>query len=176
VSPGGVRRILNHLETDAHDSKRLDYRLGAFSFSTDVAFWKERFLPLLRAQHPRANITPLEKSWAVVADLFDPARSDWGLRGDLFLWLEMRHMLGHVPVPDDADSLTPTIIDAFAALVGSRPDPGRNYSVKRFARGGMSSGMVCGEFWMTKMIPMLQKRLTWLQRSWERWEGPGGQG
>jgi hypothetical protein len=138
----------------------------SFAMAAETRFWKDRFLPMLRESARRANAIPLEKEWAVVADLFDPAPDQWGLRGDRFLWMEMRHALCHVEIPEEPEVLAQTITCAFAALTGVALDRQAEFYVKRFARGGMSSGMVSGQFWSERFIPLVQRRAQWLQETW----------
>ncbi len=139
---------------------------ASFDFTTDAQFWSERFIPMLRALIPRSRTAPIGKAWAVVADLFEPAPDQWGLRGDLFLWLEMRHALCHVPLPASPESLSEIIRSTYAAITGSQLTVDAEVWVPHLARGGMSSGMVSGDFWSRKWIPTLQQRLEWLQDSW----------
>src|SRR5439155_20099371 len=59
----------------------------SFRLRADTSFWQNRFLCALREYTSRTHSIPIEKEWAVVSDLFDPAPDTWGLRGDLFLWM-----------------------------------------------------------------------------------------
>jgi hypothetical protein len=137
-----------------------------FDMQADPGFWANRFLNLLREFTSRSHTTPIEKHWAVVSDLFDPAPSGWGLRGDLFLWMEMRQALCHVPIPEHSETVSRIISCTFTALTGDDLNSRAEVHVPRLARGGMSSGMVSGEFWSDIFIPMMQQRTKWLQESW----------
>ena len=114
----------------------------------------------------RSQTTPIEKHWATVTDLFDPVPDSWGLRGDLYLWLEMRSALNHVPIPEQAAALGPIISSLFFVLTGADLSPEIQVHVTRFERGGMSSGMVDGDFWYNTLIPMNQQRAQWLIEAW----------
>jgi hypothetical protein len=138
----------------------------SFSLLADPDFWLNRFSTLLRDLSSRASCVPIEKHWAVVSDIFDPAPDTWGLRGDLFLWMEMRQVLCHVPLPDRPQTLERIITSAYATLTGESLDSRSDVSVLRFARGGMSSGMVCGMFWAETFMPLVQNRSQWLFESW----------
>jgi len=140
----------------------------SFTLTADGSFWKDRFLPLLREYTSRAHIIPIEKEWAVVSDLFDPAPRTWGLRGDLFLWMEMRQALCHVEIPEQPQDLAQTISSTFSALTGRDLTRSADFLVNRFARGGMSSGMICSRFWSEEFIPLLQQRSGWLHEAWRR--------
>ena len=137
-----------------------------FEFQVDTTFWKSLFLPMLSEFAVHSDTTPLEKEWSVVSDLFDPAPEQWGLRGDLFLWMEMRQALCHVPVPENPSDLAGIIKSAFHALTGESLEDREHFSVSRFARGGMSGGGIACSFWSDKFIPMIEQRLRWLQEMW----------
>lgn len=138
----------------------------SFKMESDSAFWTDRFAVLLRSVASRANCIPIEKHWAVISDIFDPTPEYWGLRGDLFLWMEMRQTLCRIPIPDQSEKISRTISSAFFTLTGEELNSSVETSVPRFSRGGMSSGLVSGEFWMKTFIPLIQKRATWMKESW----------
>lgn len=147
--------------------QQLEYQIGeGFNFTTDAQFWQERFIPSLQSTLQRPGGAFAGEPWSVVADLFYPAPRQWGLRGDQFLWLEMRHVLSHTALPATPDDLADIIGGAHAAITGAQLAVGRDVAVPHLARGGMSSGMVSGEFWCRRWIPVLQQRLGWLQESW----------
>ncbi|MDT4843353.1 hypothetical protein FQZ97_772830 [compost metagenome] len=161
---GNAIRALTGLPLSSRQELRFD--VASFQFTTDACFWKERFIPALQIAQQRFGSAPFGKSWAVVADLFDPAPSQWGLRGDLFLWLEMRRSLCHVGLPETPEALSDIVHAAHETLAGARLSPEAETWVPHLARGGMSSGMVSGDFWCRQWIPVLRKRLQWLHESW----------
>lgn len=139
-----------------------------FTFTIEAVFFRQIFFPLVR-QVAAKKINFLERGWTVVSDLFDPAPSQWGSRGSLFLWLEMRKALCQVSIPEDEDELANIIAAAFQALTGRSliHRVGEDeFFVKRFSRGGGSSGYVSSLYWLNNFIPQLQKRLTWMQAVW----------
>ena len=140
----------------------------SFQMHADPSFWANRFLTAFRDFAARSQTTPIEKTWATVTDLFDPVPDGWGLRGDLYLWLEMRSALNHVPIPDRAETLDQIISSLFFVLTSAELSPEVQVRVSRFERGGMSSGMVDGDFWRGTFIPMIQNRAKWLRESWGR--------
>ncbi len=59
------------------------------------------------------------------------------------------------------------MLDAsFLALTGCEITALDPVYVKRFDRGGMSSGGVCVETWRDRLIPLLLQRAEWLRKSW----------
>lgn len=131
-----------------------------------TSFWADRFLPAFRECATRSRTTPLERHWATVVDLFSPIPESWGYRGDVFLWLEMKAALNNVPIPDQEMDLCWLIAAQYHALTGSSMLTEAEVHVPRLARGGMSSGMVSGEFWRETLVPLLQHRAKWLEASW----------
>ena len=138
----------------------------SFVMHASPLFWANRFLTAFRECAVRSQATPIEKHWATVTDLFDPVPDSWGLRGDLYLWLEMRGAVNHVPIPHRAEDLRPIISSLFFVLTGAELTIDVEVRVSRFERGGMSSGMVSGEFWYNVAIPIIQQRAQWLRETW----------
>ena len=137
-----------------------------FEMQVTPEFWSNRFLTAFRECAAHSRTIPIEKHWATLTDLFDPAPDGWGLRGDPYLWLEMRGALNHVSIPAQADALRPLISSLFFVLTGAELTSQVEVRVSRFERGGMSSGMVSGQFWNNTFIPMLQERAQWLSEGW----------
>lgn len=102
---------------------------------------------------PTQNPTPS------IADLFDPEPEQWGLRGDRYLWREMKKMFSNAPLPHTAAEFRDAILDAFQDLVGVRIDDGQDMCfVERYAHGGMSSGHVSLQFWSSSALSILGLR------------------
>ena len=137
----------------------------SFDFQVDTQFWKSQFFPILREFAAQSATTPLEKEWSVVSDLFDPAPKQWGLRGDLFLWMEMRQALCHVSIPENPSDLADIIRSAFHALTGRSVEKKEDSNACRFAKRGGDGG-IDSLFWIDELIPMLEQRLMWLQKMW----------
>ena len=140
------------------------FQIGGFEgFSANSGFWKTQILPALADIDARSNVIPIEQSWAVVSDLFDPAPEQWGYRGEFFLWMEMRQALSRVEIPQYPQLLEQIISSAFSALTGATLERCNELEIKRY--GGVKVGR---EFWSTKFIPLVQQRAQWLQKSWQR--------
>jgi len=81
------------------------------------------------------------------------------LRGDPYLWQEMEHALAAAPLPASPAAVADLLANLYLQLVGEALHAGRHTFVARFAHGGMSSGYVDADFWLTQGLPLLQRRL-----------------
>lgn len=93
-----------------------------------------------------------------VATLFRDRPEKWGLRGDPYLWADMRQRFERVECPATPEELTILIEEAFAGLTGlpiSHPEP---IYIEKYSHGGMSSGHVCPKFWRETALPLLRSR------------------
>jgi hypothetical protein len=136
--------------------------VAPFEMTATRLLWLDTIVPTVVQMSSKAHVSPLDCSFAVMADLFDPMPSQWGLRGDPFLWMEMRHALCHVPVPRDDATVGRILSGCFTSLTGAEPVRGDKLHVRRFSYGGMSSGMICGETWAERLLPQLRQRAQWL--------------
>lgn len=95
-----------------------------------------------------------------IGDLFADEPSQFGLRGDPWLWRALRARLSAVVRPDSRGALDRTLRTAFADEVGIPVSSRRHDRVKveRFAHGGMSSGMVSLVWWRDAGLPMVLER------------------
>lgn len=91
-------------------------------------------------------------------DLFDVAPISWGLRGDPYLWEEMKETLVDIPLPQDENLLTDVIEKTFKKLTGASFSSSKDFWVERYNHGGMSSGYVCVGYWRDEIIPLLHER------------------
>ena len=98
------------------------------------------------------------------AALFNPEPTQWGLRADPYLWRAMARALRKRPFPETADQLADLIEQEFKRLTGSPLCEAQHVSteesiyVKRYARGGMSSGHISPYFWSVTALPLLRSR------------------
>lgn len=139
---------------------------SSFEMEATSRLWRNRIIPAVVDMSARAHLIALTESYAVMSDLFDPPPAQWGLRGDPFLWRAMRQALCHVPVPSEDQATARALRGCFVALTGEEPRRGVDFRVERFARGGMSSSMVCGEAWAERLLPALEERARWLRTAW----------
>lgn len=88
-------------------------------------------------------------------ELMQSRPKQWGLRGDPYLWDEIRQHLANVRVPINQDTLTQIIQQAFEDITGQPINNGSNIFIERYSQGGISSGRVSSHFWNNKAIPFL---------------------
>lgn len=92
------------------------------------------------------------------SDLFEPEPEKWGLRGDPYLWRELKEHFGDKELPEDESNLYLSIF----RYCNDRCKVGLNLAdttyIKDFDKGGMSSGEVSCKWWRETGIPLLLKR------------------
>ncbi len=93
-----------------------------------------------------------------LARIFCEYPRQWGLRGDSFFWNYLRYFA------EDLDIITPDelekwIKEEFKKITGEELTERCQPHVEKFEYGGMSSGMLSGEWWIRTGIPLLKKRL-----------------
>lgn len=93
-----------------------------------------------------------------ISDLFTREPEQWGLRGDPFLWGEMRKAFEGVPIPDTEQQFTALMGEAFERLVGDAMDHAAPVYIARYAQGGMSSGYIDPGYWREKLLKLLLSR------------------
>lgn len=89
-------------------------------------------------------------------DIFDEMPEHWGLRGDSYFW---KYLQEHIPEDMTANGIKQWIKNEHYKLTGKRLTLWSTEYVEEFAHGGMSSGRISGEWWLTKGIPLLKSRL-----------------
>lgn len=93
-----------------------------------------------------------------VLKYFDPAPIQWGLRGDPHLWEDMKTQIANTPIPNSTAEFEQILHRLVQKLVGEPPQKGKNIYIKKYATGGMSSGMVSSDFWLERAFPLLIQR------------------
>lgn len=93
-----------------------------------------------------------------IADLFDPAPVTWGLRGDPFLWAELRSHSIDSPLPASRATLREELEHRIETLIDASLATDAAVFVARYQHGGMSSGRVSPSFWRDVAIPLLLSR------------------
>ena len=88
-------------------------------------------------------------------ELFSIQPPNWGLRGDPFLWEEMKQDFAGVPFPYSSQELVHDITRIFKEKTGEPLTNEARPFVNRYDHGGPSSGRVSGKFWLNTAIPLL---------------------
>ena len=92
----------------------------------------------------------------------EPAQ--YGLRGDPYLWRELRVRYESTPVRTIAD-FRKMILQCFVEITGHDPSPGKDFLVPEYDFGGMSGGGISSDFWLEKGFPLLEKRFKELAKN-----------
>lgn len=82
----------------------------------------------------------------------------WGLRGDPFLWNELRDHFSAVGLPATSEEFVQQVGSKIKELTGSDLRGDQPIFVERYDAGGMSSGHVCAEWWRGEGIPLLAEQ------------------
>src|SRR5688572_17353541 len=98
---------------------------------------------------------PKEKT---LSQIFQEEPSRWGLRGDPYLWREMKRVLGDLEYPDTEEAFSILLEQTYEQLTGVSIKESHSVFVERYTHGGMSSGHVAPEFWTGQAFPMLRER------------------
>ena len=91
--------------------------------------------------------------------IFERKPRQWGLRGDPYLWEEMKERCAGESLDFDDYGVAGLVCEYFEEATGQPLTFDAKAYVERFAHGGMSSGSVSGEFWITRGIPFLIENL-----------------
>ena len=105
-------------------------------------------------------ITSVERSVTLKDDLsilFEETPKQWGLRGDPYLWEELRKECVGKAFPYSADAIVEMVCLKFEAVAGVPLTWDARPYVAEYAHGGMSSGHLSGLFWLGRgMAKILQ--------------------
>lgn len=99
-----------------------------------------------------------------VSEIFKPYPQKWGLRGDVYFRHELEEYFSGYTLPYSPEQLRQKI---FQLHLDFTHEPMTDKSIvfcSKYAHGGMSSGLICGEFWLNTAIPMLCDRLNKLNK------------
>jgi hypothetical protein len=100
----------------------------------------------------------MKKTNFAVFHVFQMKPEQWGLRGDYFLWNEMQEYMSTAEPPQTNDEFENLFYKTFKELVGEDLEAEKTYRVEKYAHGGVSGGMIDGNFWKSKAWPLLSKR------------------
>lgn len=93
------------------------------------------------------------------ADLFEPKPQNWGLRGDPYLWEDMKKNFSSVTLPVSTEVFIEKFRAGFEEITGIPLTQDCHPLVPEYSDGGMSAGQVSGRFWLNEALPLLLERL-----------------
>lgn len=93
-----------------------------------------------------------------IGELFKEEPMQWGLRGDPYLWKEMKAYFENTEIPPNKEELKRRIIEAYEEITKHSFEEREHFVIERFKHGGMSSGGISPEFWVSEGIPLLLSR------------------
>ncbi|MDP8100239.1 hypothetical protein [Phocoenobacter atlanticus] len=94
--------------------------------------------------------------YEIIDELFEELEQ-WGLRGDPYLWRTLKERFKYSSI-SNTEEFHSFLIDTFKDKAAGEPTKDKNYYVKEFNFGGMSSGGISSNFWIEKGFPLLIKR------------------
>lgn len=129
-------------------------------------YWRDTFLPALLELEKQKSRIPLGRNWATIGDLLVLEKEGWGLRGDPWLWMELRKSTSRIPLPGTKKELTTLLRNLVLARTNTTMLDGDSVYIARFSRGGMSSGHISLRFWEQEGIPSIVERAGWQREMW----------
>jgi hypothetical protein len=101
------------------------------------------------------------------SDKIFEAPFQYGFRGDIHLWKELKIIYENSKIKN-IDEFQNFLYNTFKEVTLNAPLSGKNFHVERYHFGGMSSGMICSDFWIEKGFPLLIDRFKQMQKSKNR--------
>ena len=96
-------------------------------------------------------------------NIFDKEPIQWGLRGDPYMWKELKHLIRSKNFPKNEIDFINLLNNLFMEITGFLPEKNKNYFVEKFNYGGMSSGHISSDFWIEIGFPLLIERFKLLK-------------
>lgn len=93
-----------------------------------------------------------------IATIFEDEPIQWGLRGDPFLWRELKERFREIEMPETPELLKELIEKEYEAVTGYPITRTEHFCLERFVSHGMSSGRIAPLFWVKSGIPLLVSR------------------
>lgn len=93
-----------------------------------------------------------------LAQFFAEEPAGWGLRGDPYLWRELKVVLGELEPPVSAADFKALLEQTYERLTGQPLTSPKPIFIERFSHGGLSSGHVDPHFWAETGFPLLLAR------------------
>lgn len=97
---------------------------------------------------------PENESLENLSCLFESKPFQWGLRGNPHLWIELQDYFKQITIAKDEDELISQVHEGIKILTGESIHTDKPFFVKKYSKGGMSSGMISPDFWTKSAIPL----------------------
>lgn len=107
----------------------------------------------------------------IIQLIFEVKPTQWGLRGDPYLWEELKSYLMRNKAPKIAEEFEVAFRLAFKELTGKDLILNTDIYMGDYNKGGMSSGMVCSDYWIEVGLPLLIDRFKKIVKSKEVKDG-----
>ena len=92
--------------------------------------------------------------------IFEQNPAQWGLRGDPFLWEDLKNDLDATALPRSEKAFYNYIRNSFRKHTSAELVRDKAIHVPKYEAGGMSSGQVSSNFWIDTGIPHLLERFS----------------
>ena len=89
--------------------------------------------------------------------LFAKAPRQWNLRGDPWLWQDLKQNIETAKPPANADEFVAWLESEFERLIGVPISHADIVFLEKYSHGGMSSGCINPKFWRETVLPFLRK-------------------
>ncbi len=93
-----------------------------------------------------------------ISAIFTDPPNVWGLKGEPQLWEEFKTHFTDRNTPPTEEKFLEELYDTFEKLTGRSVESDRFIFVKRYYRGGITSGLVDPWNWRAVVIPALTRR------------------
>jgi len=92
-------------------------------------------------------------------NIFNKKPSQWGLRGDPFLWKDLETAFLSTNEIQSEAAFGIWFSKTFEHLTGEKLEANKGVYMEKYAKGGISSGYVSCNFWINQGFPLLKPRL-----------------
>ena len=96
--------------------------------------------------------------------LFEEKPEQFGTRGDFYFWEYLQEYFRCDIEMESKDEFVTSIKQQFELISGEPLKIDAMPYVEKFAHGGISSGVLCGELWLNRAIPLLIERFSTLEQ------------
>lgn len=91
--------------------------------------------------------------------IFKETPETFGFRGDLYFWNYLKDKFSDYEFPFEYNMLEEIIREEHFRLTGINLTENSMGICEAFSFGGMSSGCICGHFWVKTVFPLLKERI-----------------